>query len=187
MARRHRHLDGTEHTGEPALTADALLVRRPTAPPPALVDVRVLLVAALVASPAAYRTAQGLLSVSEAMTRYLLVALGCVVVSVVIRALWPLVIGTDVTDSSPGSLGTDAAGAGALGSTAGLDGLDGLGSMDGLDGLDGLGALDAGPAAGTGLEQLGQLGQLDELDGFGGFSAFDDLDSLELSPGTREG
>ena len=47
----------------------------------------------LVASPAAYRFSQGLLTVDQALTRFLLVALACTAVSTLVRAVWPMVAG----------------------------------------------------------------------------------------------
>jgi hypothetical protein len=164
MATRHEHLDGTVHVDDPTRQLDAAREaagRRPLHVAPALVDARLLVVAALVASPAAYRSAQGLLSVSEAMTRYLLIALGCVIVSVVVRLLWPVLAGEDPVAVPRG--GSDGAGPGF----AVLD-----------EGVEPLDALDSPGAVGT-------LGTFDEgdVDGFAGFSAFDDLDALELSSG----
>ena len=66
---------------------------RPAPETPALIDLRVLFVAALVASPAAYRFSQGLLTVDQALTRFLMVALACTVVSTLLRAVWPMVAG----------------------------------------------------------------------------------------------
>lgn len=66
---------------------------RPAPETPALIDLRVLLVAALVASPAAYRASQGLLTVDQALTRFLLVVLACTAVSTLVRAVWPMVAG----------------------------------------------------------------------------------------------
>ncbi|WP_182379520.1 hypothetical protein [Nocardioides sp. WS12] len=67
--------------------------RRPAPETPALIDLRVLFVAALVASPAAYRASQGLLTIDQALTRFLLVALACTAVSMLLRAVWPVVAG----------------------------------------------------------------------------------------------
>lgn len=73
---------------------------RPAPETPALIDLRVLFVAALVASPAAYRASQGLLTIDQALTRFLLVALACTAVSMLMRALWPMVAGP-TTDAAP--------------------------------------------------------------------------------------
>lgn len=90
MTRRHRHLDGTEHV---AGRAGATLVRVPRLPRQGLVDTRLLLVALAVSSPAIYRLAQGMVSMTEVLTRYLLVALGCVVTGALVRWVWPLLSG----------------------------------------------------------------------------------------------
>lgn len=104
-----------------------------------MIDGRVLVVAALVASPAAYRSAQGLLSPGEAMTRYLLVAMGCVLVSMLVRALWPLVAGTDVATPAEAALREAAAGP-AKGEEA-LGGLDA--ADDDAEDLEGFGGFNA--------------------------------------------
>ena len=108
-------------------------------------DGRLLLVAALVASPAAWRATQGVVSVSEAMTRYLLIALGCVVVSVVVRALWPLVAGEPAAGTTPGQPALagqpTTAGAEGLDATAVLPGdldVEGFGALSAFDDLDSL-------------------------------------------------
>ena len=67
--------------------------RRPLPDTPALIDARVLIAAALLVTPAAWQARQGLLSVDEVLTRYLLIALGCTLLMVVIRSVWPLVAG----------------------------------------------------------------------------------------------
>lgn len=66
---------------------------RPAPETPALIDLRVLFVAAVVASPAVYRASQGLLTIDQALTRILLVTLACTAVSMLVQALWPLVAG----------------------------------------------------------------------------------------------
>lgn len=129
-----------------------------------MIDARVLLVAALVASPAAYRTTQGLLSVSEAMNRYLLVALGCILVSALVRAFWPLVAGVD-----PAGTTTEAArlqAAAASGGALPAGDLGGVGDLSGSGDLGGLAALD----------------DAEDLGGFGGFSAFEDLEPADTQP-----
>lgn len=75
---------------------------------PALIDLRVLAVAALVASPAAYRASQGLLTIDQALTRFLLVALACTAVSMLLRTLWPVVAGptSDPSATETGEAGT---------------------------------------------------------------------------------
>lgn len=67
---------------------------RPAPETPALIDLRVLFVAAVVASPAAYRASQGLLTIDQALTRFLLVALACAGVSMLVQSLWPMVAGS---------------------------------------------------------------------------------------------
>lgn len=64
--------------------------KRPAPDTPALIDVRVILVAAVMASPAAYRASQGLLTLDQALTRFGLVLLACAAVTGVLRALWPV-------------------------------------------------------------------------------------------------
>lgn len=69
---------------------------RPTRPlpdGPALLDLRVLLVAAVVSAPAAYRAGQGLLTPDQALGRFLVVLVGCTALMAVLRAAWPLVAG----------------------------------------------------------------------------------------------
>lgn len=60
---------------------------------PGLLDLRVLLVAAVVSAPAAYRAGQGLLTPDQAVARFLVVLVGCAALMVVLRAAWPLVAG----------------------------------------------------------------------------------------------
>ncbi|WP_370288748.1 hypothetical protein [Nocardioides sp.] len=76
------------------------------APTPGIIDGKVLLIAALVCSPAIYRASQGLLSVDEVLQRYLFVALACAATAMLVRALWPLLAGP-VAKPTP----RDAAGA----------------------------------------------------------------------------
>jgi hypothetical protein len=157
--RRHRHLDGTEHAGTPGAPGGAPRLPR-TAPRP-WIDARILLVAALIASPAAYRSSQGLLSAGAALDRFLVISVGCVVMSVVVRAVWPLLLGesTPTATRTVAGVAMPAAAAEALDpllvddAYAGLDGLDGL---DGLAGLDALDALDAPapPSLGSGLDLI---------------------------------
>lgn len=63
------------------------------APTPSIIDLKVLVVAAVVASPAAWRASQGLLTVDEAITRILLVTVACLATAVVVRAVWPILAG----------------------------------------------------------------------------------------------
>ena len=60
---------------------------------PALIDLRVLVVAALVSAPAAYRAGQGLLTPDQALVRFAVVLAGCTVLTALLRAAWPLVAG----------------------------------------------------------------------------------------------
>ncbi|HWU20071.1 MAG TPA: hypothetical protein VN088_00990 [Nocardioides sp.] len=105
----------------------AAAVRRPRPAPRPFIDARLLLLAALIASPAAYRSSQGLLSPSDALDRFLLIAAGCLVLSAVLRMVWPLVVGesTPLTPSgSSGSSGSSASsGAPALEPTLVDDGM----------------------------------------------------------------
>lgn len=67
--------------------------RRPAPDTPALIDLRVLVVAAVVSAPAAYRAGQGLLTPDQALGRFLVVLLGCTALMAVLRTAWPLVAG----------------------------------------------------------------------------------------------
>lgn len=58
-----------------------------------IIDVKILVIAALVASPAAYRASQGLLTVDQAITRFLLVTVACMATAMVVRAVWPILAG----------------------------------------------------------------------------------------------
>lgn len=58
-----------------------------------MLDLRVFLVAAVLASPAVVRAADGTLPMEEALTRVLLVMLGATVVSLLVRTLWPILAG----------------------------------------------------------------------------------------------
>ncbi|KAB2808533.1 hypothetical protein ACIRN4_13125 [Pimelobacter simplex] len=58
-----------------------------------MLDLRVFLVAAVLASPAVFRAADGTLPMEEALTRVLLVMLGATAVSLLVRTLWPLLAG----------------------------------------------------------------------------------------------
>lgn len=100
MMRRHRHLDGTEHVAAP--TAGAVTtVRVPRLPRAGLVDARLLVVALAVSSPAIYRLAQGMVSVTDVLTRYLLVAVGCVATGALVRWAWPLLSGEKADPVEP--------------------------------------------------------------------------------------
>lgn len=83
----------------------AARARRPAPDTPALLDVRVVLVAAVVASPAAYRASQGLLTPDQAMGRFLVVLLAVAAMTALVRAVWPLVAGE--TAGTQGISGTE--------------------------------------------------------------------------------
>lgn len=86
------------------------MARRPAPETPALIDARVLLAAAVLVAPAVYRASQGLLTLDQVLTRYLLLALGCTVALSVGRGLWPLLAGSD-DDSNNDNSNDDAGGA----------------------------------------------------------------------------
>lgn len=58
-----------------------------------MLDLRVFLLAAIVASPAVFRAADGTLPMDEALTRLLLVMLGATALSLVVKTLWPILAG----------------------------------------------------------------------------------------------
>lgn len=72
---------------------------------PGLVDARVLIVALVVCTPAVYRMSEGMLSLTDVLTRYLLVAVGCVAVSALVRFVWPMVSGEIPAPSTTSSSG----------------------------------------------------------------------------------
>lgn len=94
-------------------TTEVAVVRRPRPAPRPFIDARLLLLAAVIASPAAYRSSQGLLSPSAALDRFLLIAAGCLVLSAVLRMVWPLVVGESTprasTPSTPSGSSTASA------------------------------------------------------------------------------
>lgn len=99
------------------------MARRRNAPlTPALIDGRVLLVAALLVTPAAWQASQGLLSVDQVLTRYLLVALGCTAVLALVRSVWPVLAGVSVDDSPVDSASNSVDQAPTEGSGNGPDG-----------------------------------------------------------------
>ncbi|HWU22880.1 MAG TPA: hypothetical protein VN088_15195 [Nocardioides sp.] len=97
------------------------VVRRPRPAPRPFIDARLLLLAALIASPAAYRSSQGLLSPSAALDRFLLIAAGCLVLSAVLRMIWPLVVGESTPPAPP--VPSSASGSPALEATLVDDGM----------------------------------------------------------------
>lgn len=58
-----------------------------------MLDLRVFVLAALVASPAGYLAVHGELTLDEALTRLLVVMVGATAAAVVVRTLWPLLAG----------------------------------------------------------------------------------------------
>lgn len=58
-----------------------------------MLDLRVFLLAALVASPAGFLAAQGELPLDEALTRLLVVMVGATAAALAVRTLWPLLAG----------------------------------------------------------------------------------------------
>lgn len=114
------------------------VIRVPRPAPTPWIDTRALVVAALIASPALYRSQQGLLSGSATVERFGLIAGGCLLLSVVVRTLWPILIGSEpgrpTADASaaaadPGSAMDTSAAQGALSEFDDID----LGGLDGLD------------------------------------------------------
>jgi len=90
-----------------------------------MLDLRVVLAAAVLASPAVVRAADGTLPMEEALTRVLLVMLGAAVLSLLVRTVWPLLAGPPPeprpADDEPTALFAE---------TAELDAMD---AMDGID------------------------------------------------------
>jgi hypothetical protein len=76
---------------------------------PALIDLRVLVVAAVVSAPAAYRAGQGLLTPDQALGRFLVVLIGCTALTVLLRAAWPLVAGEPAPAPAAEELSDEAA------------------------------------------------------------------------------
>jgi len=58
-----------------------------------MLDLRVFVLAAVVASPAAYLVAHGELTLDEALTRLLVVMVGATAAALTVRTLWPLLAG----------------------------------------------------------------------------------------------
>jgi hypothetical protein len=116
-------------------------VRSPRPAPQPILDARLLMLAAVIASPAVYRSTQGLLSPTAAFERFGIIAVGCVVLSGVVRTLWAMVRG----ESAPAELR-------ALVGAAPLGAVDPL-AVDRYDDLD-LGA--ASPLSGVALPPVGR-------------------------------
>lgn len=76
---------------------------------PALIDLRVLLVAAVVSAPAAYRAGQGLLTPDQALVRFAVVLAGCTALMALLRAAWPLVAGEPAAPAAESAGVTDEA------------------------------------------------------------------------------
>ena len=112
--------------------------RRPSPRTPVLLDVRILVVAALVSAPAAYRASQGLLTPDEAVSRFLVVLVGCAALAMLLRVVWPMVAGETTTGTDSGTADGDGTGG------------DGAGGNDGAAGDTRL--LDA-QDAGTGISR----------------------------------
>lgn len=86
---------------------------------PALIDGRVLAVAALLVAPAAWQASQGLLSVDQVLTRYLLVALGCSLALALVRTVWPVLAGAPADGAEDGA--GDAEDSGGAGEASAAD------------------------------------------------------------------
>ncbi|GAA3801574.1 hypothetical protein [Nocardioides panacisoli] len=67
--------------------------RPPGQVPPGLVDVWLLLAALVVCVPAGFRLAEGMVSLTDLLTRYLVVAVGCVALAAAVRWVWPILSG----------------------------------------------------------------------------------------------
>jgi hypothetical protein len=113
-----------------------------------VVDARLLLLAAALAAPAAYRASEGLIPFDDAVDRFLLIAAGCFAVSALLRTVWPFLVGDEQAPPDPG--GTPVPTAAAPG-TAPQDGAPPPALGNGLDlledDLDPLLLLEAGPGA----------------------------------------
>ena len=121
------------------MTQTSRTARSPRPAPTPWIDIRALIVAVLIASPALYRSQQGLLSSSATLERFGMIAGGCLLLSIVVRTLWPIVIGSEPTRSAPAAqAGQDSMTTGDAadpmfdGELSGFDDLD-LGSLDGFD------------------------------------------------------
>ncbi|MCL2541359.1 MAG: hypothetical protein FWE71_02740 [Nocardioidaceae bacterium] len=67
--------------------------RLPRTAPKPWIDARLLLVAAVMSSPAAYRASEGLLPASTALDRFGVITVGCIGLSVLVRVFGPMMIG----------------------------------------------------------------------------------------------
>jgi hypothetical protein len=83
-----------------------------------MLDLRVFVLAALLASPVAVLTAQGELTLDEALTRLLVVMVGATAAAYVVRTVWPLLAGPAPDASGADATGVDASGADASGADA---------------------------------------------------------------------
>lgn len=160
--------------------SDATRVR---VPGPGMVDWRILAIALVVASPALWRLSQGMLSVTDVLVRYLMVAVGCVVVAALVRVVWPVLAGT--VSAAAGAASPDLA---AFEQLVDLAEQAGLGPEDvdhgpgaaggpvGAPDVPALPALDASldPSLDPGADPATQL-----------LGAFDDGDLVELSTGPQ--
>lgn len=141
MSRRATATDDTLVMPE---TRQVVRVTRPAGTP--WIDGKALLIAALIASPALYRAQQGLLSGTAVLERFGMIAAGSLALSVVVRTLWPILIGSD--SARP------AAAAPAVVAPAATAADQGLNDFDDLD-LNGMGDFDPGPFPAAGEPTLG--------------------------------
>ncbi|WP_183093929.1 hypothetical protein [Nocardioides stalactiti] len=78
---------------------------------PGIVNGPVLLLGALLASPGAILVSEGLLSMTEMLTRYLIITVGCMVLWAVVRAWLAGMLAnpaTEVVGDAPGSRATES-------------------------------------------------------------------------------
>lgn len=141
MSRRATAADDTLVMPE---TRHVVRVTRPTPTP--WIDSKALLIAALIASPALYRAQQGLLSGTAVIERFGMIAAGSLALSIVVRTLWPILIGSD----SP----KPPAAAPAVAAPAATTTNQGLNGFEDLD-LNGMGDFDPAPFPAAGEPTLG--------------------------------
>lgn len=80
----------------------ASTTRPPGQVPPGLVDVWLLIAALVVCVPAGFRLAEGMVSLTDLLTRYLVVAVGCVALAAAVRWVWPMLSGgTPIAPAQP--------------------------------------------------------------------------------------